>query len=410
MREYINWIIDVSKTNYANSRFKDLNTNTAWNELPILVKLFFLDENLNNYPIDEQGDIEKFIRESQSDVDFNEPSKVVARVIQIIDYVIEKFPYHELEERSMLLLKFKEIVLRDSFIGKNTTVTKSIDDYLTKKLEIIKNQREYSVFDEQKEEMDSIETYEYLKNAYESKKSKLAELIESKDIKFGEDIARLFIDIYLEIPNFTVSNSEKFIPYTFSFIKKRFNDITIKKIISTKSAEDFKQLLKVKEKDLKESLDQILKVKSTMNPHRYYMINRLHMRLHYFEKCLLNTKSLINYINNQHSKNGIKKTLPENFEETILDKRKLKEIIIELKYRGFLNELDNKYYWKLRSPELVSLLEKLHTIKLLNYSLERNYCFYGKLICSYFNFKFTESSWRPSKISTKNNLFQFIKN
>lgn len=410
MKEDISWIIEVSKDKYENLTFAELNTNSIWSELPLLVKLIYLDKNIKKYSKEEQPKIEKFINECQKEVDFNEPHKIANRIIQIINYTIDKFPYHESEGRSAIVLKYKERTLIDFYSGKNQVVIKMVDDYLTKKLDIIKSQKDYLVFDERKDESESKETYELLIKSYSIKNQKFSELLNSNDYKLDDQISVLFIDLYFEIPDLTKSNIESFVPYSISFIKKRFNDIVVTKGLNSKSLIDFKYLLSLKEKELKERIDQELKVKSTLDPKRYYVNNRLHMRYHYFENILLNLTTFNNFIQKKYIESNKRKVFPEKFEDIIIDKVRFQNIVKELNTRMFIKENNQKYYWNYRSPELVSLLEKLFSLTLLKPPLKGNYSNYGRLICKYFNYKFTESSWRPSKNSTKIDLYNFLKN
>ncbi len=408
MREYINWIIDVSKTNYVNSRFKELNTNTAWNELPILVKLFYLDEYIDNYPIDEQYEIERLIRESQSDVDFNEPSKVVARIVQIIDYIIEKFPYHEFEARSVLVLKFKEIVLKDSFIGKNPSVTKPIDEYLTKKLEIIKTQKENYIFDEREDEQADIDYFNKLKTLHDELFPKFQSLVSSNEYGYNEEIIKIYIHLFIETPNLEKSDSEHYVPNTLPYLKTQLKQITLNKRPNIFAIREIIFALEQKLIELKERLDDSKRILSDLNPKRYYAVKSNIMHIYFKEKSIINLEALIKYVNKNYYENRSKLVFPDKFEDTITDLKTFKKIIEELKIRTILDKDENgNYKWNLKANELGSFLLSLEKNSLLKEDIRNNHIKYSYLICAYFNVSFTPRALQNSKKSKK---FEFISN
>lgn len=406
MREYINWIIDVSKTNYVNSRFKELNTNTTWNELPILVKLVYLDENIDNYPIDEQYEIERFIRESQSDVDFNEPSKVVARIVQIIDYIIEKFPYHEFEARSVLVLKFKEIVLKDSFLGKNPSVTKPIDEYLMKKLEIIKNLKENHIYDEREGEQADIDYFNQLKTQYDELFPKFQSFASSNEYEYNEEVIKIYIHLFIETPNLEKSNIENFVPNTLPYLKAQLKRITSNKKFRISEILEIIHALDHKLIELRERLDSSKRILSNLDPKRYYAVKSNIMHIYFKEKSISNLEALIKYVKKNYYNNRSKLVFPDKFEDTITDLKRFKKIIEELKIRTILNKDENgNYKWNLKANELGSFLLSLEKNSLLKEPIRNNHEKYSNLICAYFNVSFTPRALQNSKKLKK---FDFI--
>jgi len=409
MKLIIDWALTKIPKRFDILSFSELCKDKEWISLPSLMKLSFIEKNIQQYIFEDHYIIGKYIENIQNSCNDTEPKKMAKRIYDTINYVIEQFENHAVDERINTITTAQELLLQNLVDGKDHETIKYVDYYLKQRLDIVRNQKENLIYDERKGEQADSDYFNTLKDIYEEVFPKFLLIVSSNEFEYNEEVIKMYLHLFIETPNLEKSNSECYVPNTLPYLKAQLKKITSNRKLRISAILEIIFALDCKLIELRERLDSSKRILLNLDPKRYYAVKSNQMHIFFKEKSIGNIEALIKYVKKNFHDNRSKLVFPDRFEDTITDLKKFKKIIEELKLRSILTKNEKGLYvWRLKAWELGSLMEYLEQNSLLNIPLKSNHTNYSNLFCAYFNVKFTPRALLKTMDSPKTKKFDFI--